>query len=88
MPAVGVLVPMYIIFRDAKLMDTHFGMIVILTLTNLQIIVWLLYNYFAEIPYEIIESSHIDGANILNEIISIVLPLSLPGISSEFLFVK
>ena len=85
MPAVGVLVPMYIIFRDAKLMDTHFGMIVILTLTNLPIIVWLLYNYFTEIPYEIIESSHIDGANILNEIISIVLPLSLPGISSAFL---
>ena len=85
MPAVGVLVPMYIIFRDAKLMDTHFGMILILTLTNLPIIVWLLYNYFAEIPYEIIESSHIDGANILNEIISIVLPLSLPGISSAFL---
>jgi len=85
MPAVGVLVPMYIIFRDIKLMDTLTGMILILTLTNLPILVWLLYNYFAEIPYEIIESCQIDGATIYNEITHIILPLSLPGISSAFL---
>ncbi|MAE09371.1 MAG: carbohydrate ABC transporter permease [SAR324 cluster bacterium] len=85
MPAVGVLVPMYIIFRDIKLMDTLTGMIIILTLTNLPILVWLLYNYFVEIPYEIVESSQIDGATIYSEITHIILPLSLPGISSAFL---
>ena len=46
---------------------------------------WLLYNYFAEIPHEIIESSQIDGATIFQEITKIILPLSLPGISSAFL---
>jgi len=85
MPAVGVLVPMYIIFRDIKLLDTLTGMIIILTLTNLPILVWLLYNYFAEIPHEIIESSQIDGATFFQEITKIILPLSLPGISSAFL---
>ncbi len=50
MPAAGVLVPMYLIFRDFGLLDTLAGLVGVLTLINLPIIVWMLYTYFKEIP--------------------------------------
>jgi sorbitol/mannitol transport system permease protein len=55
MPAVGVLIPMYLIFQRTGLFDTRFGLILALMLMNLPIIVWMLYTYFKEIPGEILE---------------------------------
>ena len=50
MPAVAVLVPIYLIFRDWGLLDSRVGLTVMLMLINLPIVVWLLYTYFREIP--------------------------------------
>ena len=52
MPAVGVLVPMYLMFRDLGLLDSRSGLVVVLTLINLPIVIWMLYTYFKEIPGE------------------------------------
>src|SRR5271169_543331 len=49
MPPVGALVPIYIIFRDAGLLDSRGGMIAVLFLLNMPIIVWMLFTYFKEI---------------------------------------
>ncbi len=57
MPSVAVLVPIYLMFRDLRLLDTHFGLITILMLINLPIVVWMLYTYFREIPGEILEAA-------------------------------
>jgi hypothetical protein len=62
MPAVGVLVPMYLIFRDTGLLDTRTGLIVIYTLINLPIAVWMLYTFFKEVPNEILVRPHGRGA--------------------------
>ena len=50
MPAVGVLVPIYFLFKGAGLLDNVFGLIIIYTLMNLPIAVWMSYTYFCEIP--------------------------------------
>jgi sorbitol/mannitol transport system permease protein len=50
MPAVGVLVPIYLIFRDTGCSTRRTGLVIVLTLINLPIIVWMLYTYFREIP--------------------------------------
>jgi sorbitol/mannitol transport system permease protein len=62
LPAVGVLVPMYLIFRDTGLLDTRIGLIIIFTLSNLPIVVWMLYSFFREVPGEILEAARMDGA--------------------------
>ncbi len=85
MPAVGVLVPMYLIFRDFGLLDTRFGLTVVLTLINLPIVIWMLYTYFKEIPGEILEASRMDGANLRSEIIYVLTPMAVPGIASTML---
>lgn len=85
MPAVGVLIPIYLLFRDLGLLDTRSGVIVVLMLMNLPIIVWMLYTYFREIPGEILEAARMDGANLWNEIRHVLLPMALPGIASTML---
>src|SRR3546814_20187850 len=50
MPAVAVLVPIYLIFRDFGLLDTRIWLTIMLTLLHLPIVVWMLYTYFREIP--------------------------------------
>ena len=79
MPAVGVLVPMYLMFRDFGLLDTRTGLVVVLTLINLPIVVWMLYTYFKEIPGEILEAARMDGANLRSEILYVLTPMAVPA---------
>ncbi len=85
MPAVGVLIPMYLIFQRTGLFDTHIGLILALMLMNLPIIIWMLYTYFKEIPAEILEAARMDGASLRNEIIYVLTPMAIPGIASTML---
>src|SRR5690606_29305934 len=85
MPAVGVLVPLFLIFRDTGLLDTRLGLTIILTLINLPIVVWMLYTYFREIPGEILEAARMDGAGLKDEILYVLTPMAVPGIASTLL---
>ncbi|MDW6025857.1 carbohydrate ABC transporter permease [Mesorhizobium sp. BAC0120] len=85
LPPVGVLVPMYLIFRNSGLLDTRIGLTGVLTLINLPIIVWMLYTYFREIPGEILEAARMDGASLLKEVIYVLTPMAVPGIASTML---
>jgi len=82
MPAVGVLLPIYVLFKTFGLLDSVPGLIIIYTLMNLPIAVWMAYTYFAEIPGAILEAARIDGANIWEELWYLLRPMALPGLSS------
>ncbi|MDQ7246254.1 carbohydrate ABC transporter permease [Dongia sedimenti] len=85
MPAVGVLVPIYLIYRDFGLLDTRIGLIVVLCLGNLPIVIWMLFTYFKEIPKDILEAARMDGATITKELLFVLTPMALPGIASTLL---
>ena len=85
LPPVGVLVPIYILFRDFGLIDTRIGLIIIYALINLPIVVWLLYTFFKEVPKEILEAGRMDGATPRQELFSLLMPLALPGAASTAL---
>lgn len=85
LPPVGVLIPIYLMFRDFGLLDTKLGLVIVMTLINLPIMVWMLYTYFREIPHEILEAARMDGCTIGEEIFKVLLPLALPGIASTLL---
>ncbi len=82
LPSVGVLVPIYLIFRDVGLLDTRTGLIIVYTLMNLPIVVWMLYTFFKDMPKDILEAGRMDGASTLQEVMFLLLPLTLPGIAS------
>src|SRR6201984_1045049 len=85
MPPVGVLVPIYLIYRNFGLLDTRGGLVLILCLGHLPIVVWMLFTYFKEIPKDILEASCMDGATIGRELIYMLVPMSVPGIASTLL---
>jgi len=91
LPPVGVLIPIYLIFRDLKGvnpllgLDSHFALILVLMMINLPIIIWMLYTYFKEIPAEILEAARMDGASLRKEIIHVLTPMAVPGIASTIL---
>ena len=85
MPAVAVLVPIYLLFRDWGLLDSRIGLTVMLMLINLPIVVWMLYTYFREIPGEILEAARMDGASLWGEIVYVLTPMAVPGIASTLL---
>jgi sorbitol/mannitol transport system permease protein len=85
LPPVGVLVPIYLLFRDTGLLDSLVGLVIVLTLINLPIMVWMLYTYFRDIPTEILEAARMDGASLAKEIVHVLTPMAIPGIASTVL---
>jgi sorbitol/mannitol transport system permease protein len=85
LPPVGVLVPIYLLFKDFGLLDTRTGLIIIYTLINLPIMVWMIYTYFKEIPKDILEAARLDGATPIQEIVRVLLPISKGGLASTVL---
>lgn len=85
LPPVGVLVPIYLIFRDFGLLDSRAGLIVVLCLGNLPIVIWMLFTYFKEIPKDILEAARMDGATIGKELVYVLAPMAVPGIASTLL---
>jgi sorbitol/mannitol transport system permease protein len=82
MPAVGALVPVYAIAQRSALLDTTLGLTIIFALSNLPIMVWMLYSYFKDIPHEILEAARMDGAGIWGEFRYVLLPLGMGGLAS------
>ena len=82
LPAVGVLVPIYLLCRDLGLLDSRTALIVINMMSNLPIAVWMLFTFFRDLPKDIIEASRIDGANLRQVLVHVLLPLVMPGIAS------
>lgn len=86
LPPVVVILPYLIMYRVLGLVDTHFGMILIYTVFNLPFAVWIMRDFFANLPRDLEESALIDGASRLQAFRLIVLPLSSPGLIATFLF--
>ncbi len=85
LPAAAVLYPMTFITKSIGLYDTHFMVILVLSLINLPIVIWMLFTYFKEIPKDIIEAGQMDGVNTFGEIKEILIPLAWGGIASTAL---
>ena len=77
LPPVGVLVPIYLLFRTAGLLDTRSGLVMIYALMNLPIVVWMLFTFYKEVPNEILEAGRMDGAQTASEVWYLLLPLTL-----------
>ena len=85
LPPAGVIVPLYVLAIDLKLLDTHKGLILIYTAMNVPLVVWMMRSFFIDIPYQIIEAGRMDGVNLFQEFRYIILPLVRPGLMATFL---
>lgn len=85
MPAVGALVPVYVMAQTAGMLDSLSALIVVFTLSNLPIMVWMLYSGFKDIPPDILEAARMDGAGIWGEFQHVIRPLAMGTLASTAL---
>ena len=79
-PAIATAIPVYLVMRHMRLIDTRFALIVMNTSFNLPLVIWLMMGFFEQIPLELEESAKIDGANFVQRFFRIVFPVTTPGI--------
>lgn len=77
-PAFGIIVPMYMLMRWAGLIDSYIAVTLVHLTINLPLAIWLLRGYFLELPQELEESAQLDGANMLQTLWHVTLPLARP----------
>jgi multiple sugar transport system permease protein len=86
MPPIAVAIPVYLMFREAGLTDTHLGMILLYTAVNVSLAVWLLKGFIDEIPREYEEAALVDGYTRLQALRKVVLPQAVTGIAATAIF--
>jgi multiple sugar transport system permease protein len=87
LPPVVVAVPVYMMFQNLRMLDTHLALILTYCVVNLPIVVWLMYDFFSSIPKDLEESAQLDGASRFTTFWEIVLPMSKPGLAATTLLV-
>lgn len=86
LPPVVVTIPIFLMYRQLGLYDTHAGLILLYTAFNLSFSVWLLKGFIDEIPKEYEEAALVDGYTRLQAFIRIVMPEAMTGIAATTVF--
>jgi multiple sugar transport system permease protein len=86
LPAVVVTIPIFIMYRALRLHDTHLGLILLYTVFNLSLTVWLLKGFIDEIPREYEEAAMVDGYTRMQAFRKVVLPQAVTGIAATTVF--
>ena len=81
-----IIVPFYVMMRFLGLINTHIGLVLAYTAFCLPFGLWMLRTFFQSIPLDIEQAAMVDGANRLQTVLYIVLPLALPGVIATSIF--
>jgi multiple sugar transport system permease protein len=85
LPPIVVVIPIYMMFQEVRLLDTHLALILVYAVANLPIVVWLMRDFFVSLPIELEESAQLDGATRFRIFWDVVLPLTRPGLAATTL---
>jgi multiple sugar transport system permease protein len=86
MPAIALVIPIYVIYREIGFTNNYFGLILLYTVFYIPFAVWLLIGFIRDVPQEIEEAALIDGCSYLQALLRVVLPVILPGLAVVALF--
>jgi len=85
-PPVAAALPLFLIFKEIKLLDTHLALIIANTVFTLPFVVWMLKGFFDELPLELEEAALIDGCSHWGAFLRVALPLITPALVATSLF--
>ena len=86
-PAIVLVIPLYTIFSQLGLRNSIEGLLIVYTATTLPVAIYMLLGYFKSIPKELEEAAILDKLSWFGIITKIIIPLSIPAISSVALYV-
>jgi multiple sugar transport system permease protein len=85
-PPIVTAVPIFLMMRDLRLLNTLTSLVVVYTAFNLPFVVWMMRGFFQELPRELEEAAMIDGDSRLGALARVVLPLAAPGLAATAVF--
>ena len=85
LPPIAALLPIYLIVKEAGMLDNVFTLVILYTSMNLPIAIWMMQSFLAEVPREILEAAQVDGAGLIRTLTSIVAPIAMPGLAATSL---
>ncbi len=85
-PPIVTAVPLFLMMRDLRLLNTIGSLVVVYTAFNLPFVVWMMIGFFRELPRELEEAAMVDGDSRLGALRRVVLPLAAPGLAATAVF--
>ncbi len=85
LPPAAVVMPILILYRELHLLDTHLGLILLYTVVNLPIVIWIMRDQFNSIPIELEQAALVDGATLFGAFRRVVIPIAAPGLVAAFI---
>jgi sorbitol/mannitol transport system permease protein len=85
LPIVGAIIPLFVIARELHVLDSQRLLVVLYTGMNLPIAVWMLRSFLLEVPTAVIEASRVDGAGLIRQMRSVIVPIVRPGVAATSL---
>lgn len=86
LPAVVIILPFFIMFRDIGLLDTRLGLILVNLAIVMPFAIWMIKGFIDGIPMDTEEAAMVDGSSRLQVIWNIVLPMAAPGLLTSGIF--
>jgi len=83
-PPVAVMIPYFMIMQYLHLLDSLLGIIMVHVTMNLPLSVWLMLDFFSELPKDLEEAAMIDGCGHLKAFFYIALPIAAPGLVAVY----
>jgi multiple sugar transport system permease protein len=80
LPVIVVIIPLYLLMQQLKLMDTWQGLVLLYSGFMLPTVIWIMHSYFLTIPQDLEEAAMIDGCSRIGSFLRVILPLSGPGL--------
>lgn len=85
-PPFAIVIPIFLLFRDLKLLDTRAGLLIAHTVFSLPFVLWLLISGFEQLPREIEEAALVDGSSRFRAFLTVALPLAAPTLAATAIF--
>ena len=85
LPPAAIALPILLMFVNLGLKDTREGLILIYTVMNLPIVIWIMFDQFNSIPSELEQAAQVDGSSIWGAFLRIVLPIAAPGLVAAYI---
>ncbi|MGH2534907.1 MAG: carbohydrate ABC transporter permease [Thermomicrobiales bacterium] len=85
LPPIALAMPLLVLYRELSLLDTRIGLILIYTIMNLPIVIWIMRDQFSSVPVELEQAALVDGASIWQAFFRIVVPIAGPGFVAAFI---
>jgi len=82
LPPIIILVPMFVLFTSLKLVDTKLALVICYLTFTMPLSMWMMIGFFEEVPVELEESAMIDGCSRLRAMLTIELPIAVPGLAA------